>query len=65
MKTKIDPTKIWWLIIILLPMISVGAGILSETFSVQGYMEAWHDSERVTDRTVAQGRYDYAAELCS
>lgn len=60
---KIDPTKIWWLILILLPMISVGAGILSETFSGQGYMEAWHDSEKVTDRTVAQGRYDYGAEL--
>lgn len=50
---KIDP-RIWWLILILLPMISVGAGILSETFSGQGYMEAWHDSERVADRTVAQ-----------
>lgn len=60
---KIDPTKIWWLILILLPMISVGAGILSETFSGQGYMEAWHDSEKVTDRTTAQGSYDYAAEL--
>lgn len=60
---KIDPTKIWWLILILLPMISVGAGILSETFSGQGYMEAWHDSEKVTDRTVAQGRYDYGAEV--
>lgn len=59
---KIDP-KIWWLILILLPLISVGAGILSETFSGQGYMEAWHDSEKVTDRTVAQGRYDYGAEL--
>ena len=60
---KIDPTKIWWLILILLPMISVGAGILSETFSGQGYMEAWHDSEKVTDRTTAQGRYDYGAEI--
>jgi len=60
---KIDPTKIWWLILILLPMISVGAGILSETFSGQGYMEAWHDSEKITDRTVAQGRYDYGAEI--
>lgn len=63
MKSKIDPTKVWWLIIILLPMISIGAGILSETFSGQGYMEAWHDSEKVTDRTTAQGRYDYGAEV--
>lgn len=44
-------------------MISIGAGILSETFSGQGYMEAWHDSEKVTDRTTAQGRYDYGAEV--
>lgn len=44
-------------------MISVGAGILSETFSGQGYMEAWHDSEKITDRTTAQGRYDYGAEI--
>jgi len=35
-------------------LMPLGAGILSETFSGQGYMEAWHDSERVADRTVAQ-----------
>lgn len=26
-------------------------------------MEAWHDSDKVTDRTTAQGRYDYGAEV--
>lgn len=26
-------------------------------------MEAWHDSDKVTDRTTAQGRYDYGAEI--
>ena len=51
---KIDPIKVWWLIIVLLPLVSVGTCILSETFSGQGYMEAWHDSERAADRTVAQ-----------
>ena len=60
---KIDPTKVWWLIIVLLPLVSVGACILSESFQGEGYMEAWHDSEKVTDRTTAQGRYDYGAEL--
>lgn len=59
---KIDP-RIWWLIIIMLPVISVGTCVLSETFSGEGYMEAWHDSEKITDRTTAQGRYDYAAEV--
>ena len=59
---KIDP-RIWWLIIVLLPLVSVGACILSESFQGEGYMEAWHDSEKVTDRTVAQGRYDYGAEI--
>lgn len=63
MTKKIDPTKVWWLIIVLLPLVSVGACILSESFQGEGYMEAWHDSEKVTDRTVAQGRYDYGAEL--
>ena len=52
-----------YLILVLLMLMPLGAGILSETFSGQGYMEAWHDSEKVTDRTVAQGRYDYGAEL--
>ena len=60
---KIDPTKIWWLIIVLLPLVSVGACILSESFQGEGYMEAWHDSDKVTDRTTAQGRYDYGAEI--
>lgn len=60
---KIDPTKVWWLIIVLLPLVSVGACILSESFQGEGYMEAWHDSDKVTDRTTAQGRYDYAAEV--
>lgn len=60
---KIDPTKVWWLIIVLLPLVSVGACILSESFQGEGYMEAWHDSDKVTDRTTAQGRYDYGAEL--
>ena len=46
---KIDPTKIWWLIIVLLPLVSVGACILSESFQGEGYMEAWHDSDKVTD----------------
>jgi hypothetical protein len=55
--------KVWWLILVLLPLVQVGACILSESFSGSGYMEAWHDSEKVTDRTVAQGRYDYGAEL--
>ena len=48
---------------VLLPLVSVGACILSESFQGEGYMEAWHDSEKVTDRTVAQGSYDYGAEL--
>lgn len=26
-------------------------------------MEAWHDSDKVTDRTTALGRYDYGAEV--
>jgi len=60
---KIDPTKVWWLIIVLLPLVSVGACILSESFQGEGYMEAWHDSDKVTDRTIAQGRYDYGAEI--
>ncbi len=60
---KIDPTKVWWLIIVLLPLVSVGACILSESFQGEGYMEAWHDSDKVTDRTTAQGRYDYGAEI--
>ena len=60
---KIDPTKVWWLIIVLLPLVSVGACILSESFQGEGYMEAWHDSDKVTDRTTAQGRYDYGAEV--
>ena len=60
---KIDPTKIWWLIIVLIPLVSVGACILSESFQGEGYMEAWHDSDKVTDRTTAQGRYDYGAEI--
>jgi hypothetical protein len=60
---KIDPTKVWWLIIVLLPLVSVGSCILSETFTGEGYMEAWHDSAKITDRTTAQGRYDYAAEI--
>jgi len=60
---KIDPTKVWWLIIVLLPLVSVGACILSESFQGEGYMEAWHDSDKVTDRTIAQGRYDYGAEM--
>jgi hypothetical protein len=59
---KIDP-RIWWLIIVLLPLVSVGACILSESFQGEGYMEAWHDSDKVTDRTTAQGRYDYGAEI--
>ncbi|MFA5409926.1 MAG: hypothetical protein WC343_14225, partial [Bacilli bacterium] len=59
---KIDP-RIWWLIIVLLPLVSVGSCILSETFTGEGYMEAWHDSAKITDRTTAQGRYDYAAEI--
>jgi hypothetical protein len=63
MTEKINPIKIWWLIIVLLPLVQVGACILSESFSGSGYMEAWHDSEKVTDRTTAQGRYDYGAEL--
>lgn len=63
MTKKIDPTKVWWLIIVLLPLVSVGSCILSETFTGEGYMEAWHDSDKVTDRTTAQGRYDYGAEL--
>ena len=62
MTKKIDP-RIWWLIIILLPLVSVGSCILSESFTGEGYMEAWHDSDKVTDRTTAQGRYDYGAEL--
>ena len=62
MTKKIDP-RIWWLIIVLLPLVSVGSCILSETFTGEGYMEAWHDSDKVTDRTTAQGRYDYGAEL--
>jgi hypothetical protein len=52
-----------YMILVLLMLMPLGAGILSESFSGQGYMEAWHDSEKVTDRTVAQGSYDYAAEL--
>lgn len=52
-----------YMILVLLMLMPLGAGILSETFSGQGYMEAWHDSEKVTDRTVAQGSYDYGAEL--
>lgn len=52
-----------YMILVLLMLMPIGAGILSETFSGQGYMEAWHDSEKVTDRTVAQGSYDYGAEL--
>ena len=63
MTKKIDPTKVWWLIIVLMPLVSVGSCILSESFQGEGSMEAWHDSEKVTDRTVAQGRYDYGAEL--
>jgi len=63
MTKKIDPTKVWWLIIVLLPLVQAGAGILSESFSGQGYMEAWHDSEKVTDRTIVTGEYDYGAEL--
>ncbi|MDD4483958.1 MAG: hypothetical protein PHD55_06295 [Methanoregula sp.] len=62
MTKKIDP-RIWWLIIVLLPLVSVGACILSESFQGEGYMEAWHDSDKVTDRTTAQGRYDYGAEI--
>jgi len=60
---KIDPTKVWWLIIVLLPLVSVGACILSVSFQGEGYMEAWHDSDKVTDRTTAQGRFDYGAEM--
>ncbi len=52
-----------YMILVLLMLMPLGAGILSETFSGQGYMEAWHDSEKVTDRTTAQGRYDYGAEI--
>ena len=52
-----------YLILVLLMLMPLGAGILSESFSGQGYMEAWHDSEKVTDRTTAQGSYDYGAEL--
>lgn len=52
-----------FVILVLLMLMPIGAGILSETFSGQGYMEAWHDSERVTDRTTALGRYDYGAEV--
>ena len=59
---KIDP-RIWWLIFVLLPLVSVGACILSESFQGEGYMEAWHDSDKVTDRTTARGSYDYASEL--
>lgn len=59
---KIDP-RIWWLIIVLLPLVSVGACILSVSFQGEGYMEAWHDSDKVTDRTTAQGRFDYGAEM--
>jgi hypothetical protein len=63
MTKKIGPTKIWWLIIVLLPLVQAGAGILSESFSGRGYMEAWHDSEKVTDRTTVNGIYDYGAEI--
>jgi hypothetical protein len=52
-----------YMILVLLMLMPLGAGILSESFSGQGYMEAWHDSEKVTDRTTAQGRYDYGAEV--
>jgi len=63
MTEKIYPVKVWWLIIVLLPLVSVGSGILSESFSGSGYMEAWHDSEKVTDRTTALGSYDYGSEM--
>lgn len=51
---------ILFIAVILLPF---GSGTLSETFSGQGYMEAWHDSAKVTDRTTARGTYDYGAEI--